>query len=257
MWLQELRENTIYVPNQLIIETNSQAKDLLVSAGLPKGYPPDLLNPVASSPLYILNSPDDVQSFLSENEPLLSASEKFYSNQTIFDKISAPLQQSLKLSNYVLLLAGGGSILIIGLIILLSIRERKHELGILLSLGEAKSRVIQQMILEVMVIAIIGLLLSVFSGQIIANTLSDTLIEQELTTSIDFSEDEDFWATQNQMGQFTSYVDPTEVSRQYETTLTPEYVITFLGISLGTSILATALPALYIVNLKPKNILMG
>ena len=62
-----------------------------------------------------------------------------------------------KLSKYVLIVAIIATVLITGLVVLLFLRDRKHELGIYLSLGERRGRVVGQILIEVMVVAFIGI----------------------------------------------------------------------------------------------------
>lgn len=256
-WFESLRNNTIIIPNQLIIDVKAQAKQLLIQHGLPDGYPEQYLDPEPSLPTYVLQSPDDIKPFLAEYSPVLPQTERFFSNHYIYNDIAAALLQTKKMSSLALLLAILGSILIVGLTVLLFLKERRHELGILLSLGETKRNIIQQLLMEVLLVALLAMLLSLFSGQILADKLSDAMIRHELVTQADFSGDEDFWHTRQQMGQFTSFLSDEQVAQNYEIKLTLKYAVTFLTIGIGTSLVAVALPAMYTVNLKPKSILLN
>lgn len=256
-WFESLRNNTIMIPNQLIIDVKARAKQLLIQHGLPDGYPEQYLEPEPSLPTYVLQSPDDMKPFLAEFSPVLPQTERFFSNHYIYHDIAAALLQTKKMSSLVLLLAIVGSILIVGLTVLLFLKERRQELGILMSLGETKHNIIQQLLIEVLIVALIGMLLSLFSGQTLADKLSDAMIQHELVTQADFSSDEDFWHTRQQMGQFSRFLSDEEVAQRYEIKLTLKYALTFLAIGLATSVVAVILPAMYTVNLKPKNILLN
>ncbi len=85
-----------------------------------------------------------------------------------YDSIAGPIESMSKLSKYVLFVAVIATVLITGLVVLLFLRDRKHELGIYLSLGERRGRVVGQILIEVMVVAFIGIMISLFSGNLLA-----------------------------------------------------------------------------------------
>lgn len=78
-------------------------------------------------------------SFKSEIEKLIPSPYKLNSSTDEYDSIAAPIKSMEKLSTYVLIAAIGASLLIVSLVVLLFLRDRKHEFGVYLSLGEKKS----------------------------------------------------------------------------------------------------------------------
>ena len=255
-WYTKIRMNTIWLPNKVVIELGDERKAML----LERGVPDRILGVVdlnVSNPIFILHSPDDVEPFIEEFSHLLDERFRFYANRAFYDQIRLPLQQTRQMADSVLMFSVAGAIVIIGLTVLMFIRDRKYELGILMSLGETKSRIVAQVVLEVVVIALLGVALSLFTGQLLADQISESMIRDELIADINFSTDKEFWNIRKEMGQYVSHVSPEELADNYQIRLSTKYIALFGLTYLGTSLLATSLPTWYIVRLHPKRVLMN
>ena len=255
-WYTKFRMNIIWLPNKAVIELGDQRKAML----LERGVPDKLLGAIEvdmSEPIFTLHSPEDVEPFITEFSPLLGEEYRFYANQAFYDRVKLPLQQTRRMADSVLMFSVAGAIVIIGLTVLMFIRDRKYELGILMSLGETKSAIVAQVALEVLVIALLGVVLSLFSGQFLADQISEAMIRDELIADINFSTDKEFWEVRREMDQFVSHVSPQELADNYQIRFSSKYIALFGLIYLGTSLLATSLPTWYIVRLHPKRVLMN
>ena len=255
-WYTKRRMNTIWLPNKVVIKMGGERKAML----LERGVPDKLLGATEVyilDPIFTLHSPEDVEPFIEEFNPLLDEAHRFYANSTFYDQVKLPLQQTRRMADSVLMFSVAGSIVIIGLTVLMFIRDRKYELGILMSLGETRPRIVAQVVLEVVVIALLGVALSLFSGQLLADQISQAMIRDELIADINFSTDKEFWEVRREMGQYVSHVSPQELADNYQIRFTSKYIALFGLIYLGTSLLATSLPTWYIVQLHPKRVLMN
>ena len=256
VWRKIIRLNTLWVPNQVLLELAAQSKSMVVAKGVPEkllGWGTFYLN----LPTFVLHSPDDVEPFIREFSPLFTEGLKLFANHSIYDQIKQPLQQTQKMARSVLLFSVAVAIVIIGLTVLLFIRDRKYELGILMALGERKRMIVGQIGLEVLLIAGLGVVLSLFSGQFLANQISDAMIQDQLIADIDLATNDDYWAARIELGPFVSDLSPQDVADNYQITFSPKYIVIFLAIYLGTSLLATTIPTYYIVQLQPKRVLMA
>ena len=77
----------------------------------------------------------------------------------------------------------GGSV-VLSLILILWLRERIYEIGILLSIGVSKSKIIGQFIMELIFISIPAIFVSLIFGNLVVNQIIGGLISSEDTTSI-------------------------------------------------------------------------
>src|SRR5690625_6457014 len=172
--------------------------------------------------MYILNNPEDVEAFEQEITPLLPELYKVSSATEQYDSISGPIESMSKLSIYVLIAAVVATVLITGLVVLLFLRDRKRELGIYLSLGEKRGRVVGQILIEVMVVAFIGISLSLFSGNLLAGQISDTLMKTD--------DNSQYYDDYMYYGDFQTNLTTEDVLDSYEVSLDSNYILVFYGI---------------------------
>ncbi|WP_062051899.1 ABC transporter permease [Bacillus sp. JCM 19034] len=247
-WMDIEAQNMLYVPNDLILdELHYQIeKEIEMNPEFAMYYEDGIEEHY--TPIYVLNSVDDVEPFTEEVTPLLPELYIVKSAVDQYDSIAKPIQSMSKLSGYVLIVSIIASVLIIGLVVLLFLRDRKRELGIYLSLGERRGRVIGQILLEVMLVALIGIALSLFTGNLLASGVSETLMTNDDQSSgfeeIYYHDD------------INTNVTTDDVLESYEVQLSSTYILWFLVVGLLTVLVSTVIPLLYIVRLNPKKILM-
>lgn len=251
--------NTMFVPNQAIMAEQRAMQEYWMAQAPEELTEEDKERAmqVYYQSLYILNSPDDIEAFKQETQALLPPMYTVMTNSDSFSVIAAPVEQTSKMANYVLWVAIGASILIISLVVMLFLRDRKHELGIYMSLGEKRSKVISQVVMEVVLVAILAVALSLVTGNFLAQGLSDSMIRDQLVAEQDpYNPDMSFWEDQYRFGAFASDVTGEEIAQNYRISFSPGYIGLFFLIGLGTVLVSTILPMLYIVRLNPKQVLM-
>lgn len=245
-------QNTMYVPN-LVAKGETDFQNTEFSKLLPeemKGNQDEMYSPV-----YILKNPEMSDSFKNEIEKLIPSPYKLNSSTDEYDSIAAPIKSMEKLSTYVLIAAIGASLLIVSLVVLLFLRDRKHEFGVYLSLGEKRARVIGQIIFEVITIAILALGLSVSSGNMLASSLSNSMVQSQIEAQMEKESNEMGTMFLSDPGEKTK-VTEEDVSEAYKVNLTPSYLITFFSLGIGTILGATIVPMGYLMRLNPKKIML-
>lgn len=242
--------NTVYVPNEIVIdETQFNWEEYLKAdeelAEMMEGEDESF---EYYEPIYYLNNPEDIEAFTEEVKPLLPELYSVISASDQYDNIAGPIESMSKLAKYVLIVAVIATVLITGLVVLLFLRDRKRELGIYLSLGEKRSRVVGQILIEVMVVAVIGITLSLFSGNLLAQQVSDTMMKAD--------DNQDEYFEEYYYEGINTDLTAEDVMDSYEVTLNSSYVLGFYGVGLVTILISTIIPLIYIVRLNPKKILM-
>ncbi|CAM3484119.1 FtsX-like permease family protein [Erysipelothrix sp. HDW6B] len=198
------------------------------------------------TPVYALNDPKDVESFRAAVDPTLPKFYKVSTSSDAYDSIAGPVKAMDSMAQITLIVAVSATILILSLVIVLFLRDRKHELGVYLSLGDRRGRVVGQIVMEVMLVAFVGLTLSLVTGNFLAKGLSSNLMKP--------SEDPMFG-----MPMFNDYgsgLNEQDVIEAYKVELTPEYVGLFYLIGLSVTAASTIVPTVYITRLNPKKIMM-
>ncbi|MBM7542304.1 ABC transporter permease [Amphibacillus cookii] len=241
-------QNTVYVPNEVVsseqryyweeyVKFDEDYADMLVDDDDLEYY----------TPIFFLNNQEDTEAFKEEVMPLLPELYLVVNASDQYESIAAPIESMSKISGYVLLVAVIATVLITGLVVLLFLRDRKRELGIYLSLGERRSRVVGQILIEVMIIGLIGISLSLFSGNFLAQGVSETMLEADHDQ---FEEDTIYF------NEFETDLTTDDVLESYQVKLDANYIIMFYVVGLLTILVSTVIPLTYIVRLNPKKIMM-
>lgn len=121
-------------------------------------------------------------------------------------------------------------------------------MGIYLSLGEKRLRIALQIFAEVMVIAVIAVSLSIFSGNILAKQLSSVLLENQLDTG-----------STGMVGPWyggSELISGNDVIEEYDVTLNAGTIAFIYLVGLGSVFVSTAIPVVLTLRLKPRKILM-
>lgn len=250
-WMDIDYQNTVYVPNEIVASENRYNWEEYMK--MDEEYAAMMAEEEEETfeyytPMYYLNSPEDIEAFEEEVTPLLPEYYTVISATDQYDDIAGPIESMSTLARYVLLVAVIATVLITGLVVLLFLRDRKRELGIYLSLGEQRSRVVGQILIEVMVVAVIGITISLFSGNFLAGQVSDTMMKADDKGN---TYEEYYYYSEMQSNLTTD-----DVMESYEVSLNSSYILWFYVIGLATILVSTVIPLIYIVRLNPKKILM-
>ena len=136
------------------------------------------------TPTFILTSEDVIDEF--EQELYDKGLDETYSVNTNLDELSSETESIENLSTFalttlIIILVIGGIVLFI--INLINLRERKYEIGVLRTIGMKKTSVIAQFVSELLIVAIISLLLGGAIGSALSVPTANKLLEQEIESS--------------------------------------------------------------------------
>lgn len=135
------------------------------------------------------------------------------------------------------------------LILMLWIKERTYETGILLSLGESKLKIVMQYALEVLLIAIVAFTLSIFTGNIISEKVGDVLLEKEIST---MSEEEQ---ANIEKYKFDNQNADVEVISDIDVSVNLEVIMQLYGFGILIVLVSSIIPTMLVFRYKPKRIL--
>ena len=145
---------------------------------------------VTVTPTFILTGTDVVEEFSKEvKEKGLS---EYY---TVTDNVETVLGATKSISNVktfattfliITLIIGGVVLLVINMI---NIRERKYEIGVLRTIGMKRITVISQFMFELLVVCILGLLIGAGIGSLSSVSVANSLLENEISNASTDMED--------------------------------------------------------------------
>jgi len=209
----------------------------------------------AITPLWVLYDFDDVMSFKE------AANHMLPSNIMIDDGLIGTFRPMIEATNQlhatitrVLWLGGGAMVIVLTLLILLYLRERKHELGIYMALGERKIYLVYQIVLEVFLVSVIGLIMALFIANIVADNISQSMMQAELVATA--VRCESYWPSMLEIIGFGQELASDEMLEHFNVSLDVRTIIIFSVASIGAIIVSTVIPVFYILELNPKDVLM-
>lgn len=142
----------------------------------------------------------------------------------------------------------------------MTIRSRYYEIGVFLSLGQSKIKIIGQQLIEIGLIAAIAFTLSLATGKMTANIISGMLTtnDHEMVMKIDETEgSSDTMESQSRGGRgfdFNNAFQQPE-NEELDVSLTGETIIRLLGTTALICVVSTIVPTIYILRLSPREIL--
>ncbi|MGG0217525.1 ABC transporter permease [Bacillus mycoides] len=208
--------------------------------------------------VYLLNDPQYIDAFKKEakKSDIDFNYFKLDAQDSLYKQMIGPIENIASTSQMIIYMVSIAGAIILGLIIMLSIKARRKEMGILLSIGEKKWKLMAQFVVEVVCIAILAFGLSLTTGAKVSQFVGDNLLSGEIATA---SEETDTSQNSTVMvaGPGGSLQDQKkEPIDKIDVSVTGEDVGKMGGIGLAIAILATLLPALSILRLNPKQILL-
>ncbi|WP_375270023.1 ABC transporter permease [Enterococcus sp. DIV0212c] len=182
-----------------------------------------------------------VISAIKNNKHITSTNFNFDADFEQYDNLTSSIDDVAKIATIILWITGITGTIILFLIIIISLYERKFEIGVLLSLGESKLNIGLQILIELFIVFICAFTIAVGTASLSANKVSDSLLSDKVTETTS-SKKADLNMTAQKPD--SSYITPD-----------------ILGISfgLGTAIvlLSTTLSLIIILRKDPKSIMLN
>lgn len=159
---------------------------------------------------------------------------------------------------WIVVIAGSA---ILCLILALTIRNRYYEIGVLLSLGQSKVKIITQQLIEIGLIAVVAFVISLGTGQLTSHYMGNMLesssssnvmqMDQKGDQSNDNQQKNNTKTKENFLGNMME--GPS--NQELDVSITGENVIQLAGVTAAICIVSIAVPAAYVLRLTPRQIL--
>jgi len=204
--------------------------------------------------IFLLNDPRDMEAFRSEANKLLPGFWTISDLSAPFAVVLSSMDTLLEMADMILWLAVSAMFIILTLLIVFLTKERRHEIGIYLALGEKKEKVVTQFLMEIFLVAGGGIVLSLFAGNSLAGVISDQILEQQITAQSQVT-------NTSVVPWHLSLFNPGEISVEeildmYDTSLDMETTLLFLGGSALVILISTGASVIQLVRLNPKKVMM-
>lgn len=173
-----------------------------------------------------------------------------YEDDAAYQDRVKPLQSMIMLTTGLLLVFILGVLLILGLLITMWTKTRKHEISIYVSIGLKKAIILQQLIVEIMLLALIAFILAIGMAMPLTNVIGNKVAGSVVQSK-----------TEEQYVPIRNGMDPVEVEKTSSDPVELEYTIMMKEIAIGGTVLlvvsvgSAVLSAGSILRLNPKELL--
>ena len=253
--------NQIYVPNYITEEIRRFRFDSFNEMDGGIRTDEDFVPPIAS--LFILEDPFYIEDFREAVEPLLPEFIGIDDLSSAFNDVESSMEIMQEIANWVLWISIGATILILSLLITLFLHDRRYEMGIYLALGEQKPKIVSQILIEVIVVAFVGITLAVFAGNVISSRMSQAMLRNALVEEDNVHFGEGVRVGFHILGSsslegmgFNFEMTPDEMMEQFDISLNTQVILLIYGIGLAVIAASTLVPVIYTVRLNPKKVLL-
>jgi putative ABC transport system permease protein len=141
---------------------------------------------LVTNPTFYLNDPENIDKFIKEGNSLITdlsdRNLKLGINDNAYQSMIGAIEGVGSFANTVLIVVIAGAIVIISLMIINSIKDRNYEIGVLLSLGERRLKIISQILVELIMVATLAFSLSCVSSGLVSQKLGDAILDNQITS---------------------------------------------------------------------------
>ncbi len=223
---------------------------------------------------YMINS-DKADEFVEKiNADFKELSEnklKIAVDTSEYDAMSSSIESVGSFATTILVIVIVAAIIIITLIVTINVKDRRYEMGVLLSLGAHKRNIIGQIAAELLIVGTFGFALASLSGTFLAKAMGQSILDSQTISSAQQSErnfgrpgaptggmptlpgSED--GSQNMKQKMMASRSQQEVKLDINATPT-DFLLLFVTGYL-VIILALILPSINVLRYQPKEILAG
>lgn len=217
-----------------------------------------------TSTIYYLDDPENVEAFVELAKKKsdidfdtfsLDANNRLY-QQNAFSLES--MQSFAKMFVWIVVIAGSA---ILCLILALTIRNRYYEIGVLLSLGQSKVKIIAQQLIEIGLIAVVAFVISLGTGQLTSHCMGN-MLESSSSSNVmqmdqkgDQPNDHQQKTNKQTKENFLGNMIQGPSNQELDVSITGENVVQLAGVTAAICIVSIDVPAAYVLRLTPRQIL--
>ncbi|MBC1462414.1 ABC transporter permease [Listeria welshimeri] len=225
----------------------------------------DYKNTVDSA-VYTMDDAANISAFEKEAKKVDSIdwdTFKLDANDTLYQQMIGPIDSVASFSKNVVYIVSIAGALILGLLVMMQVRDRKYEMGVLLAIGEKRGKLIAQFFVEILIVALISFGLAAASSHYVAQLAGNQLLEQQNSSTTETTNN-----TENRgpggggqggpggfAGSVSNLTKNTEQIKELDIQVTLEDMLKMGGIGIGIAFISVLLPAALVLRMNPKTIL--
>ena len=203
--------------------------------------------------VFLLDDPLNVDQFVADHQSDLKEFMKIDANNDTFKKLARPLDTLSLFSNIIVWI-----VVIITLVTALTLKTREYEIGVLLSIGVSKMKIVAQFFVELIIVALIGFTLSVVSGSLVAKQVGKMVLNYQVDTENKYADENDnnnnfYYGETNYFTEITQ----DDLLEEYNVQINPMIIGEIYILGIGVVFISILIPSFMIMRFNPKKILMN
>ncbi len=211
------------------------------------------------SAVYTMDDAANISSFEKQAKQVDSIdwdTFKLDTNDALYKQMVGPINNVAAFSKNVVYIVSIAGALILALLVMMQIRERKYEMGVLLAIGENRMKLIGQFFVEILIVALISFMIAGFSSHYVAQMAGNQLLSQQSETEQTQDGNSSPGPGGGMMrGGFSSLTQNTEEIKELDIQVNLQDMLKMGGIGVGIAFISVLLPAMTILRMNPKMIL--
>ena len=209
-----------------------------------------------TSAIVRVNSVENIQTVTAALKASLGSSADVVSQLDSVDQIIAPLQNIQTLTLYSLIGSAVASVVILFFTILMLVRERRREIGVLKAIGASNSKIVVQFMSEALALVIIGAVIAVLLASFSATPITKMLAQNSQDTTAQTPVSPQTTGQGLAGGRFNR-VARQSVSNIRDITATVNWKIWLYALltTLIVAVVAGAIPAFIIAKIRPSEVM--
>lgn len=211
---------------------------------------------------YYLDDPENLEAFQKLAKKKSDIDFETYTldaNDRLYQQNVNSLENTQSFATMFLIVVIGAGSAVLCLILILTIRNRYYEIGVFLSLGQSKFKIILQQLFEMLMIALAAFVISLGTGKMVSNVVSNMLesgnnknqFQMEMPANISSNAFED----DSKRPMLNDVFNGPENS-ELDVSLTASTVGQLAGITIAICLVSIAIPSAYVLRLSPREILV-
>ena len=113
---------------------------------------------------------------------------KFAVDTSEYDSLAGSIESVGSFADTILIIVIVAAVIIITLIVTINVKDRRYEIGVLMSLGASKKNIIGQIATELLMVGTLGFALASVTGTVFAGSLGQSIIDSQTASSSKQSE---------------------------------------------------------------------
>ncbi len=209
----------------------------------------------AASVSFRLKDPMDIDTFINQHKKQMPNEYiTLYASDNEYKSLTRPLDLISTIISLMLVVVFAAGAIIMLAIITIFVRDRKFEIGLLLSSGEGKLKIVSQFLMELLLVSVIAFTIAAAASRFSADYAASWIVKNQLVEE-NTQESSGIIAIGGLPGK--NEVKINDVAREFNVSVDGEVVRNLLMISFGLVLLSAGAPLLIILSYKPRESLQN